>query len=135
MSNLLALPLIHLDVQTGTHEDWIDAIKYIVDTGIADDPTAPQVDLRDIDFEMEIRRSANDHEVVLSATTQDGSLSVGSPPDYGYLVFYIKSSVMKPIVAGSYVGDIVGRDELYARKIIEMSLTIVEGVTKWPSPA
>jgi hypothetical protein len=135
MSNILALPLIQIVVQTGTQEDWIDAIKYVVVTTIPDDPNAPQVDLRGIEFEMEVRRSAEDHEVVLSATTKDGSLSIGVPPDYGYLIFYVQSDVMKTIIAGSYVADIVGRDELYTRKVIEMSLTIIEGVTKWPSPA
>jgi hypothetical protein len=134
MSNLLALPLIQLTVQTGNQEDWIDTIKYVAPT-VVDDPNPPQVDLRGIDFELEIRRSASDHEVVLAATTEDGSLSVGTPPDYGYLVIYIKSEKMKTRLAGEYVGDIIGRDDRYARKVIELGLTIVEGVTKWPSPA
>jgi hypothetical protein len=135
MSNLLALPLVRMTVATGNNEDWIDAIKYIVPSAIVDDPNPPQVDLRGIDFEMEIRRSAEDHEVVLSANSQDGSLAIGSSPDVGYLIIYITADIMKMQIAGDYVGDIVGRDELYARKIIELTLTIVQGITKWPSPA
>jgi hypothetical protein len=137
MSNLLSLPLLLLTVQTGNNEDWIDAIKYVAppEGMLPEDPTAPQVDLRNILFEMEVRRAPDDHEVVLSATTADGTLSVGAPPDVGFLIFYIQSDGMKAMPAGNYVADVIGRDTQYSRKCIEISLMIVEGVTKWPSPA
>jgi len=137
MSNLLALPFVQMSVQTGNNEDWIDALKYVSPpTGMdPEDPAAPQTDLRGITFEMEVRRSRDDHEVIISATTADGSLSVGAAPNYGYLIFSIRSEVMRSKRAGDYVADVVGRDDQYARRVIDMDLTIVEGVTKWPSPA
>ena len=135
MSNLLALPLTRLEIQVGNQEDWIDTVKYIAEPIDSENPDPAQVDLRGIEFEMEVRRSAEDHEVVLSGNSDDGSLSIGIPPDYGYLIIYITSDRMKERLAGVYVGDIVGRDESYSRKLIEFDLTIVEGVTKWPSPA
>jgi len=134
MSNLLALPLILLEVQTGNNEDWIDTVKYVAPVD-GNDLDPAQVDLRDIYFEMEIRRALGNHEVVLSANSDDGSLSVGVPPDYGYFVFYILADYMKHQVPGDYIGDVVGRDDKFSRKIMQLQLTIVEGVTKWPSPA
>lgn len=137
MSNLLSLPLVQVTVQTGNQEDWIDVLKYVAPpVGMEpDDPTAPQVDLRGITFEMEVRRVPTDHEVVLSATTDDGTLSIGAAPNFGYLIFNLPVEIMKTQVAGQYVADVIGRDEHYARKCIQMDLTVIEGVTKWPSPA
>jgi hypothetical protein len=137
MSNLLALPLVQLSIETGNNEDWIDAIKYVaVAEGVLpEDPAAPQVDLRGILFEMEIRRNADDREVIISASTADGTLSVGAPPNYGYLIFFIQYDTMEHVPPGSYVGDVIGRDEEFVRKFIQMDLTVVEGITKWPSPA
>jgi hypothetical protein len=33
MSNLLAMPLVQLAIETGTNEDWIDSIKFLIDEG------------------------------------------------------------------------------------------------------
>jgi hypothetical protein len=129
MSNLLAMPLVKLVIETGTNEDWIDSIKFVVDTG---EPVLPQLDIRGIIFEMEIRRAASDHEVVLSASTIDGTLTIGIPPDFGFLLFNIPLAQMQPQTAGVYVGDIVGRDDTYTRVIAQIDLTIVEGITKQP---
>lgn len=128
-TNLLALPLVSLTIETGNSEDWIESIKYVVDTG-GDPLTFPQVDLRGIDFTMEIRRTAPSHEVVLSATSDDGSLAVGEPPDYGYLIINVRYDEMKPLQAGSYVGDIRGRDDKYTRICIQINLTIFDGITR-----
>jgi hypothetical protein len=34
--------------------------------------------------------------------------------------------------AGTYVGDITGRDGIFTRTIAQINLTIIEGVTKQP---
>src|SRR5215470_16410213 len=137
MSNLLSLPLLSMTVQTGNNEDWIESVKYVApEEGMSDDdPAAPQVDLRGITFEMEVRRTADDHEVILSASTDDGTLSIGAPPNYGYLIWNIPVETMKLKRAGNYVADVVGRDDQFSRRVIAMDLTLIEGVTKWPSPA
>jgi len=135
MSNVLALPLVQITVQVSNNEDWIDSIKYVEGTDPTD-PSAPQVDLRGITFQMEIRRSAEDAEVILGASTDDGSLSIGAPPNFGFLIIHIAEEEMKTKAAGNYVGDIVATGDGYARTVIQITqLTIVEGVTKWPSPA
>jgi len=129
MSNLLAMPLVDMQVSTSNNEDWIDSILYLVNTG---DPNPPQLDIRGIIFDMEIRRSAAEHEVVLTASTANGTLAIGAPPDIGYLLFKIPITKVQPLIAGQYVGDITGRDGFYTRQIATIELTITEGITIQP---
>lgn len=128
-TNLLAMPLVQLDVATGTNEDWLDSIKFLVDTGVPEDEM-PQLDLRGITFEMEVRRAAPDHEVILDATTADGSLVIGEPPDFGYLLINIPVDDMKALQPGDYVADIVGHDPEFQRVVVQLTLEIVEGITR-----
>lgn len=131
MSNLLAMPLVQMQVETGTEEDWIDSIKFVVDTGVAVD-LMPQLDIRGIDFYMEVRRSAASHEVVLAASTPDGSFLIGAPPDVGFLIFNIPLVELQKINPGDYVADVVGKDGFNTRVVVQIELTIVEGITKQP---
>jgi len=133
-TNILALPLVAALIETGTNEDWIDSIKYTVDPG---DGTVmpenwPQLDLRGINFEMEIRRHAEDHEVILTATTEAGTLAIGAPPNYGFLLINVPLHDIKQIFAGEYVGDIRASVGEVVRVAIQIDLTIIEGVTKSP---
>jgi len=129
MSNILAMPLVELQVETSNNEDWIDSILYLVETG---DVPPPQLDIRGIIFEMEIRRSAVEHEVLLSASTTSGTLKIGAPPDVGYFIFNIPVTKMNHLIAGTYVGDITGRDGFYTRLVATVVLTVIEGITKQP---
>lgn len=133
MSNVLALPLVQVSVETGNNEDWVDSIKFVVDTGEDLPPEElPQLDLRGIIFDMEIRREASDHEVIFAASTESGTIKIGAPPDFGFLIISVPHVEMQHHKAGDYVGDIVGRDDLYRRVAIRVNLAIVEGVTKAP---
>ena len=133
-TNILAIPLVQITAQTSNNEDWIDSIKYIVeDVGPEED--WPQLDLRGISFEMELRRTQDDHEVVISASTEDSRLLIGGPPDYGFLIISIPVADMKLVTDGDYVGDIVARADGHARVAVQIGLTVIEGITKWPSPA
>lgn len=125
-TNILALPLLGLTVETGNSEDWFDSIVYLVDT---DDPK-PQVDLTGIEFEMEVRRIAAGHEVLITATTANGSLSIGEPPDFGYLIVNVPADQMKMLQAGDYVADIRATDDRYTRTCIQIELTVFDGVTR-----
>jgi hypothetical protein len=128
-TNLLALPLVRMSVETGTNEDWIDSLKFLVDTGVPDDEK-PQLDLRDIAFEMEVRRSAPDNQVVISASTENGSLAIGEPPDYGYLIINVDHEEMKIQQPGIYAADIVGIDETSRRVVVQIDLSIIAGITR-----
>jgi len=126
-TNLLALPLTHVKFEVGNNEDWIDTLAYLVRS---DSTPLPQMDLRGINFLLEVRRSAEDYEVILSASTADGSLYVGSPPNVGYLIWYVPLSVMQYIAAADYVGDVVGSDGEFERTVMTLDLTVREGISK-----
>lgn len=128
MSALLAMPLVALAIEVGSNEDWLDSIVYCVPPPL--DPTAPQLDLRGIQFEMEIRRQPEDHEVVLSCSTADGSIQIGLPPNFGYLIIFKQMEFMQTLAPGDYVGDIVGTDGQYERRVALITLTIDEGITR-----
>jgi hypothetical protein len=134
MTNLLALPLVSLAIEVGNNEDWVDAIVFVI--GLAD-PTAPQLDIHGIDFEMEIRHQPEDHEVVLSASTDAGTLQIGMAPNYGFLIINIPyevddttKSAMKNQQPGDYVGEIRGSDGLNTRVCAQIDLTINDGVVR-----
>jgi hypothetical protein len=126
-TNLLAMPLVSMTVITGTNEDWIDSIKFVVDDGSAD---PPQLDLTGIKFDMEVRRQPPDVEVVLKASTADGTLAVGAAPDFGFLLINVDHDKMKIIQPNDYTADIVGTDGEIIRRCIVMDLQIVLGITR-----
>ena len=128
----MALPLVTLSIQTGNNEDWIDSLKFLVEEEGSLVEDYPQLDLRGINFEMEIRRSPLDHEVVLHASIEDGTLAIGTPPDYGFFIINIPRAMMHTQLAGKYVGDVVASADGFYRVCLKMDLTITEGITKWP---
>jgi hypothetical protein len=130
MTNLLAMPLVTMQVLTGTNEDWIDSIKYVVDDGGDDPELFPQLDLTGIVFEMEVRRQATDNEVVLRGSMADGTLAIGDPPNFGFLLINIDHEQMKVLRAGNYVGDIIGKDEDVIRRCVVFDLEVALGVTR-----
>ena len=127
-TNILALPLTAVTVETSNNEDWIDSIVFLVDS--LDPITGEQLDLRGIYFEMEVRRAPPLHEIILSASTKDGRLSIGSAPDYGYLIIFVPLSAMALQQPGAYVGDIRAQDDNYNRVCIQIDLKITEGITR-----
>jgi hypothetical protein len=132
MTNVLALPMAQLAIQVNNNEDWVDSIEYWVGpTPPATTPT-DQLDLRGIIFDMEVRRALGDAEVILAASTTTGTLQIGQPPDFGFLIINIPLADMQDMVAGSYVGDITGRDGLYTRVAAQFTLTVVQGSTIQP---
>jgi hypothetical protein len=131
-TNILALPQVSVQVETGNNEDWIDSVKYLVEDPETTIDNYPQMDLRGINFEMEIRRSAIDHEVVLHASIGEGTLAIGTPPDYGFLIINIPRAIMHNQLAGNYVGDIIASADGFYRVCMQINLAIIEGVTKWP---
>jgi hypothetical protein len=132
-SNILALPLTNVTFVVSNNEDWIDALLYAV----APDPGAPptnappvQLDIRGINFQMELRRAPPDNEVILEASSSERTLYVGSPPNYGYLIWYIPVETMKYINAGEYVGDVIANDGDFERRVLGLTVTINEGITR-----
>jgi hypothetical protein len=130
MSNILALPHALVNIETGNNEDWIESFKFVVDDGSGEPDSMPQLDLRGIAFEMEVRRRPKDHEVLLSASTENLRLSIGAFPNVGFLLLNIPVDEMKVITATEYYADIVATDETYQRKCMTITLNVIEGVTR-----
>lgn len=128
-SNLLAMPLVGMSVITGTNEDWIDSIEYLVDNG-GDISTFPQLDLTGIVFEMEVRRIAPEPEVIIRASTENGTLAVGEAPNYGFLLINVPHLTMEYIRPGNYVGDITGMDQGAIRRCVVFDLEVQYGITR-----
>src|SRR5262245_49477154 len=128
-TNLLAMPLVNVIVVTGNNEDWLDSIKYVVDDGGGDLDAMPQLDLTGIQFDMEVRRLPPDAEVIIRASTKDGTLAVGQSPNTGFLLINVPHAVMKYQRPDNYVADIVGSDGDNVRRIVEIALEIVYGLT------
>lgn len=131
-TNLFAMPLVSMNVQTGTNEDWISAIKYIVDSSTISPPPPedPQLDLRGIRFEMEVRPTVPSNDVVLTASTDDGTLTIGMDPDFGFFLFHLPHETMIEMFPGPYSGEVRGTDGFGTRRVIEIVLEIVQGVVR-----
>jgi hypothetical protein len=132
MTNILALPLTQMSILTGNNEDMVESVLFQVGgTGSPTLGVAPeQLDLRGIDFNMHVRRSATDHEVVMTASTDDHTLSVGAFPNYGFLLFAIPVDTMLLRAPGAYVADVVATADGSTRRCLVIDLSIVEGVTR-----
>ena len=132
-TNLLAMPQLELSVTTGTNEDWVDSILYLVDEGGGDTENFPQLDLHGIEFYMEVRRRTVDNEVVFRASTKDSSLVIGDQPNAGYLIINVDHSIMKLQTPGLYFADIVGTEPpayQFVRRCVNINLEIVQGITR-----
>jgi hypothetical protein len=126
-TNLLAMPFIDLSILTANNEDWIDSIVYLHNSTDLD---APQLDIRGIEFFMEVRRAPPNHEVVIRASLENGMLAIGDPPNFGYLLIRVPHETVKLLVESNYVGDIVGYDGQVTRRVIALEIAMVEGITR-----
>jgi hypothetical protein len=125
-TNVLSIPLARAIIDVSTNENWIDSFAYYAGT----DDTFPPLDLRGISFQLMARRSPTDPEVIVWAQSSDGTLQVGPTPDFNYLVINVSLEVMKTRAPGVYVADMIAFDGTYQRKIMEIALTIDEGIAR-----
>jgi hypothetical protein len=130
MSQILSLPLSHLTIVTVNNQDWIESIKFVVQQDSLPIELCPQLDLRGMWFEMEIRRAIPNREVVLTASRDNGRLLIGAYPNYGFLLLLVPVDAMMIINPGAYVGDIVAHDGEFTRTIFEIDLTVDQGTTR-----
>lgn len=123
-TNILALPIVTVEVETGTNEDWLDSIQYVAEDGVT------PVSIEDIEFEMEVRHLVSDNAVVISASTADGRLIVGGTGN-SYLLIHVDLEDMREVMPDAYVADIVASADGYSRRVAVIDpLTVIEGVTR-----
>jgi hypothetical protein len=126
-TNVLALPLAHVVFEVSNNCDWIDTLVVMVsDSG----PPLEQMDLRGITLQMHLRRRPEIHEIVLGASTIDRQIFIGSPPDIGYIIFYVQEEAMRVLWPGTYVGDIVANDADFSRVFLTVEVAVLEGITR-----
>jgi hypothetical protein len=130
MSNILALPHALVTIETGNNEDWVESFKFVVDDESTEPNLMPQLDIRGLSFEMEVRRKPGDHEVILCASTEDAKLTIGAFPNYGFLLLNIPVDEMREKTAGKYFADVVAKDASFSRKCMTITVNLVEGVTR-----
>jgi hypothetical protein len=126
-TNILALPLVAMTVDTVNNEDWIDTVTFLVDDG-TENP--PPLDLTGINFQMEVRPKLEGAEVVIDASTANGELAMGDYPNIGTLIIHVDNSKMRLLRVGQYVGDILANDDSYTRTAIQFTLNVAEGSTR-----
>jgi hypothetical protein len=129
-TNVLALPLAQATIVTNNNEDWIDSFDYRVGPPVDDPSTAPPLDLTGIKFTMMARRQPDDAEVIVLASTEQGTIMIGPPPDSNFLIIDVPLATMRTRAPGIYVADMVAADEVYQRTIMQIELTIIDGITK-----
>jgi len=127
-TNALSLPRAFVEFEVSTNEDWIDTLVYLIDSDEVE--IGEQLDLRGIRFAMHVRRAPPESEVVIEATTENGQLQIGEPPDYGYLIIWVPHLEMMQKFPGAYVGDIIATDGVTRRVFIQFSLNIIQGITR-----
>ena len=122
-TNILILPLAQVTVTTGNNEDWIDSFQFV-----QDDEITP-VELTGIAFSMEVRHLSSDNEVWVRGSTDDGLLSVGGSGD-SFLLIKIPYDMMKEVAPDDYVGDIVADADGIKRVVVQLAITVFQGITR-----
>jgi hypothetical protein len=121
-TNLLTLPLLSVIATTGTNEDWIDGVAFVLP-----DTNLTPISIAGIDWTMEMRHVAPDATVVLRASLSDSGIIAAVP---NFLRMNIPARKMVNIVPQDYVFDILGGDAFNTRRIIVGTLTVVQGITR-----
>jgi hypothetical protein len=123
-TNVLAIPLVHIVFEVGNNEDWLDLIRY-------DTPLGQPVDLHGIDFNMQVRHTADSWDVSLYASTANGMMRVGVEDRFNYLFIHVPLWRMEHVwTTGDYVGDILASDDRFYRVIATFELRVIHGVTR-----
>ncbi len=114
------LPLIDLQFEVGTNEDWVDSIELLDEDGVT------ALDLTGIAFRLQVRKTAPDHTVLIDASTAAGSLLVGN----GVVGLYVLEDTMRGVPPGDYVLDIVGEKDGRVSRLATGTVKVLQGVTR-----
>jgi len=118
-TNIRLMPVVQLDMEILTNEDWIDGLAYI-------DPSSNPIDLTGISFDMEMRMVASDATVVLKASTAANLIRVSG----NTWQFLIPADTMILIPPASYVFDMLGVGDGLTRNLVQGTVTVAQGVTR-----
>jgi hypothetical protein len=103
MTNILSLPQIdNAPFRIVTNADFRDGVQFLQDVTV--DPAVP-LDISGISFRVAIRDPAQLDEVLLTASTADGTIVVDG--ENGVISFAIPAAQLQHLEAMDAVGDIV----------------------------
>jgi hypothetical protein len=108
-----------------TNEDWLDTLAYY-------DVSGSPIDLSGIDFQLEMRASAEDVTALINISNNpyddpaDGKIGIVS----NQFAINVPISKMSRIPKGDYVLDAVGRADGMQRVIMNGTISVVQGVTR-----
>ena len=126
-TNILYLPVVELLIDTTNNSDWLDGIEYWDDVPPAGNP----IDLKGIEFALEMRTSPAVATVVLRATTGNGLLRVYA----NTWQLLVPAPTMLLVPPGDYVFDLLGFADGYTRNLVQAQTTVLQGVTRSVIPA
>lgn len=125
-TNILFLPIVVLAIETQTNADWLDGLEYWDDIP----PVGNPIDLKGIQFEMEMRSSPPVATVVLRASTSNGLIRVYA----NTWQLLVPAPTMSLIPPGDYVFDLLGRADGYTRNLVQAQVAVNLGVTRTDLP-
>lgn len=128
MTAILELPLLKVTAVTGTNEDWIDIIAYYQAVPTSGDTLTP-ISLEDIGFHLQMRVVPEDSTTWVDISTDNGMLEIIGD-DLNALAFKVPVSEMSKIPPGDYVADITASADDVTRRVAEVAVTIVAGITR-----
>ena len=119
-SNILVLPMIDMEIIQANNDDWLLTLVY-------NDLNGVPLSLADMAFDFHMRQTPRAKDIVVSASTADGRMTV--TPD-NKLNIVVPASAFSMTWPGNYVGDILATSFGYRRIVSRMAFTFTEGVTR-----
>jgi len=126
-TNVLLMPIAILGIEVSNNSDWLDGLEY----WSSEDENADPLDLTGIDFDLNLRSSPPVATVMLRASTYNGLIKVYA----NTWQLLVPATMMKTVLTGDYVFDMLARADGYTRNIVQATVTVIQGVTRTDPPA
>lgn len=119
-SNILAIPLLTVAITTTKNEDFLDSITI-------KDLDLNLIDLSGIDLRCQVRLSPGHPVVWLDLSTAGATLINGGAS--GTISFKVRKDALRFVDPGSYVLDMIASADGATKRVVDGTITIVQGVT------
>ncbi len=124
-TRILDLPLVQMDLLTGTHEDMRPPAIYFTEAN-----EISPIPLTGIDFRMQARSARPDAQAWVDATLGNGMIVVDAVG--GVLGIAVPHTVMRKVKPGRYVYDILATGDDIPRVIVQGEIEVMQGITRPP---
>jgi hypothetical protein len=121
-TNILFLPVCVITLETETNCDWLDGLEY----HDGPPPGGQPIDLTGIAFAMEMRSAPPVATVMLRASTWNGLIRVYA----NTWQLLVPATTMLLVPPGDYVFDLLGFADGYTRNLVQVQVSILQGITR-----